>query len=215
MNKKILISLAASILIMPHAIAGQGNKDSHIYGQVEGGIGGAEGRVFINRDLLDYTSRLPDETTVSPSFALRLGYERGLAHNWLWAIEAGYFYHGNTKKTIQNSASTLSIKQNGGDLLAVIKKQFDNGFNIYGKAGAAFVHQNLDLHGLIAAPVLGVTSHEIRPEIIAGAGYKISENLETNLSYSHIFAHDIQVSSNNTQVMSSSSLNLGLRYNFD
>ncbi|MGD9153355.1 MAG: outer membrane beta-barrel protein [Gammaproteobacteria bacterium] len=132
-------------------------------------------------------------------FAARgsLGYLWALpqVQNFQLGAELGYNYYPKNKYSI-GTAPRYSWNYKGwnADLLAVGKYNFNNtGFNIIGKAGAAYIRQKTTIvdtspMGVEVSPAAGsYTKKAVKPEAAIGVGYDINQNIGINLIYSHIF----------------------------
>lgn len=112
------------------------------------------------------------------------------------------------------------------DLLGVARYNVANtGFNIFGKAGAAYVSQTFTMNDNIAwiysGPTTSNTAHKVLPKVALGVGYDFNQNVGINLIYDHIFgAQPCHISdphrsvSKMNQVASVSTFTTGITYHF-
>jgi OmpA-OmpF porin, OOP family len=87
------------------------------------------------------------------------------------------------------------------------------GYNVYGKAGAAYIDDHGNLSQTITVQGFGTStytdsadSHAVRPEVGAGVSYDITHNLVANVEYTYI-------NGNNT-IDSINAVTAGLAYHF-
>lgn len=141
------------------------------------------------------------------SYKLRNGVAARGYLGYLWAIpqtqylklgaELGYNYYPKNKYTAKYIGlpdESWDYKGWNVDLLAVGKYNFgDTGFNVIGKAGPAYVSQDLNLNA--DQPGVGYSSihtgskHKVRAEVAAGVGYDFNKNIDVNLVFSHVFGN--------------------------
>jgi opacity protein-like surface antigen len=210
--KKIVVStfIVSATLGSLQVVAGGMDEvqERGFYAQIEGGYA----QLDTNTNL--FAAQKVDKGDFS--YGLRGGYEIPLSDSWLWGIEAGYFNFGKTSYI--NTAPfgvNVDIKQQGGDLLAVIKKNFNNGLNLYGKAGAAYVYQDVNLV-LPVASSTGLNINESKkflPEIAGGVGYQISDKIVVTGSVNHIFGNSLNSNTTGIRVASATAGMIGLRLN--
>ena len=184
MKLKSLISLA---LLAPAAAFAMSTPGAY----VQGAIGGTA--VFTQNDF----SFNSDSTPTTLSGQLAAGYLWG-CDNLNYGLELGLLYYPSAKINIPvidihsgEQVSSIGVKFDGTniDLLGVLKYNFDNGFNVFAKAGAAYVDQKATLD----APVLGVvrlsqTDHKVAPEVALGVGYQFDQNWGINFTVNTVFA---------------------------
>lgn len=144
------------------------------------------------------------------AYGARLGYEFPISEQTYFGIEAGYQNLGNSRFGV--SPNELKIKQQVGDILAKAGLRFDSGVNVFAKAGAAYVSQK----NSVPFGALSNTLNQWKPEVGAGIGYAINDNVEINGSVNHIFADKINANSTLplSQLASSTSLMAGIKFNF-
>ncbi len=158
------------------------------------------------------------------SWNIHTGYLFGES-NFQYGAELGYSQYADNKyRAAKTSTSEWEEFKYSGyniDLLAVGKYNFNNGFNLFGKAGIARTTQKLkysDDDGQNSK----VTKHKVLPKIAMGVGYDLTENWEINAEYSHIFGSkpnaigsDVDTLSQlNNKVASVNMLTLGVNYKF-
>lgn len=122
---------------------------------------------------------------------LGAGAQFGYQFNDYIAAEAGYTYfhnaNGNWSDGFSSASATYKEQAASLDIKGIIP--LNNCFNIYGKAGAAYVNARREVSGNFAGLFnfdASDTSNVIRPTYGIGVGYSITPNLETDLSFTRI-----------------------------
>lgn len=118
---------------------------------------------------------------------------------WRFGVEAGALIHDfNTYSTKDDDGTKDKVNTSGYliDLLAVGKYYFNDQWNIFGKAGAAYVQQKLTVkeNGVKKGTF---KAHNIRPEIQAGIGYDVNQNLGFSLTYLYAYGKRDQTNEKN------------------
>jgi opacity protein-like surface antigen len=210
MKKLVVTTLALSAsLAAMNSIAGQmgpTSREGGFYAEVDGGYA-----------QLDTNTNLIPATKVDKgdfAFGLRGGYEAALSDGWLWGLEAGYFNLGKTqyKNVLGLLGANADIKQQGGDILAVLKKELGNGLNIFGKAGGAYVKQEGDVT-VPGATIVVANSNKFLPEIAGGLGYQVTDSVAVTGTVNHIFGDKLNANTSTSTVASSTAAMVGLRLN--
>ena len=125
----------------------------------------------------------------------------GYQFNQNFALEAGYLRLGQTKVDGvaykgTNKLGTLTMQQNVVDLLAKGIVPICDKFNLYGKAGLAYVNTNMKAV-VQTVPVASQTDlndaahvarHKLAPEVALGVSYDITPNVSIDTSWTHIQA---------------------------
>ena len=206
MKKTIISALALGASMTAFAGDMGPASEGGFYGQVEGGYSHLN-----TKDINSITANNGDF-----GFAARAGYLFPLASTWKAGIEAGYFNLGKSTYK-QGGVNVVDIKQQGFDILAVVQKQLNANFDVFGKAGAAYVDQKGKVPVAIANLKGWNTSYDktkFLPEIAGGVAYNINDNLAVTGTVNHIFGDKIEANSSTTSVASSTSALVGLRYTF-
>lgn len=143
-----------------------------------------------------------------------LGYLFG--EDFKYGAELGFSLYPDNKY----SAGAANWKYSGYnfDLLAILKYNFSN-FNIFGKAGGAFVSQKFDFDNNSRAIFYNTTKNKLLPEIAVGLGYDFKRNFGIDITYSHIFGEKLDYNNLRTwddwsPAVSVNMLTLGLTYHF-
>lgn len=121
----------------------------------------------------------------------------GYQFNPYFAAEIGLLWPHNATNlgvTVKELATDLNVK--GIIPLA-------HNFNLYGKAGAAWVHANISGYGF------SDSANKVYPEAGAGLSYDITPNVPLDISYTRI------QSLNNNSIPSIDFIAAGIAYNFD
>lgn len=230
--KKLLAFSACSALLGAGSFALAGNfeqPNNHFNNQnITGGayIGGSIGIGGMNTPKLNAA----DHNLTSTSSKLRkgvayradLGYLFAVAPQLLLGGEFGYTGYPNNKYTGNNvNGYTENLKYKGHmfDLLGVAKYYFGCNFNVFGKAGAAYVYQKATItvsHRARTVPVFSESKNKILPELAAGIGYDFTPAIGANITYSHVFGSkpSFQDLSTFNNVASVNTVLAGLTYKF-
>jgi hypothetical protein len=155
-------------------------------------IGGQIGYSNTHYGASDFTS-MTSSNVKSTGFGYRpfIGYQ----FDQNWAVEGGYTGYADAKfrniqlaagNTVAGGATTLAdgkVRQYAWDLVAKGMWPFDNGFGIYGKAGAAYVRQTS------ADGMNGVYSdvNKWRPTAGIGGSYDFNQNVTADISWARVF----------------------------
>ncbi len=126
------------------------------------------------------------------------GYKYALTKNFLLGVEGGYSFNGAATYTEDSlmEKTTYKITSSDWHLLLTGTYQFNNGFNIFGKAGLARVNQSLNMNNPNNPNIFPMTqsssidSIRLQPMIAIGTGYKI-KSFEIFFQYSHIFGSGV------------------------
>ncbi len=121
---------------------------------------------------------------IGPAGRIYGGYLWQATPHILYGVEGGFnAYHDNDySANIFGYGVDWTYSGYSADLLSVIKYHFDDGFNVFGKAGAAYTYESLEIMGDEQ-----VSNVSYLPEGAVGFGYDFKNNISTNLSYSRIF----------------------------
>ncbi len=135
--------------------------------------------------------------------------------NTLYGVEAGYYgTNSDTENTSASSfgpASTWKYSSSTADLLGVIKYQFNSRFNIFGKAGVAYLTNTTKKNGTQTDNFKSYV-----PELSIGAGYNFTKHFSTNIAYTEIFSQQTRRLSDGGefQMSNASIVLLNLEYPF-
>ncbi|UKA11928.1 outer membrane protein [Photobacterium damselae] len=157
------------------------------------------------------------EINQTSSYELR-GLAGGIDAGYLWqtqqleyGVELGFDTYAKNKYRIGDSFY-MDYKGYNLDLLGVAKYNFSSQWNVFGKAGLAYVNQKLTVDGL---GLSGKNKNEIKPKVSLGFGYDFTPELGMNAEFSHVFAADANsLKSDGTKVASVNMLTLGMQYRF-
>jgi outer membrane immunogenic protein len=132
-------------------------------------------------------------------------------------------------ETITTTEAKLGYRNYLFDALAVGKYHLNAQWNVFGKAGIAYVNQKATLSGSetvndVKTDLKPVKSNlrKFKPEVQAGIGYDVNKNLGINLTYIHVFGQKLENSINhngedvdiNTNTFPVNALMLGVEYHF-
>ncbi|WP_159084810.1 outer membrane protein [Dongshaea marina] len=137
-----------------------------------------------------------------------------------YGAEMGYYTYADNTYNYDSIPLNAQYKGNYFDLLGVGKYSFSSGWNIFGKAGAAYVTQKLNANA-DGFNVIDDTQHKILPKVALGVGYDFTSNWSANLQFSQVFGHkapqfkgNITNLSDYDKVASVQMLTLGVAYRF-
>ncbi|WIH24962.1 outer membrane protein [Photobacterium damselae] len=155
------------------------------------------------------------EGNQTSSYELR-GLAGGIDAGYLWqtqqveyGVELGFDTYAKNKYRI-GDAFRMDYKGYNLDLLGVAKYNFSSQWNVFGKAGLAYVNQKLTVDDFGSK-----NKNEIKPKVALGFGYDFTPELGMNAEYSHVFAADANsLKSDGTKVASVNMLTLGVQYRF-
>jgi outer membrane immunogenic protein len=207
MKFKSLLSLA---LLAPAASFALSTPGAY----VQGAIGGTA--IFTQNDY----SFSSDVTPTTLSGQLAAGYLWG-CDSLNYGLELGYLYYPSAKINLDvvdangNNVNVGYLKIDGTnlDLLGVLKYNFDNGFNVFAKAGAAYVDQKIKVKIPVAGIInASVTDHKVAPEVALGVGYQFDQNWGINFTVNTVFAGHI--GDDNKAVSKNGSALVGVSYRF-
>jgi OmpA-OmpF porin, OOP family len=155
---------------------------------------GLAGRVFAGYKFNDYV-------------ALESGFTQFSNMN---ANGSGYDSDGNFT-TVSGTVKTFAV-----DLVAKGILPLQHGFSLFGTLGIAYVDQYASVNLQSQTPMGGVsldgdeTQTQVAPTFGLGASYAITQNIDAQVSWSHIQA----VSNDNNTTGNTDLVGLGLTYNF-
>lgn len=208
---KLASLLSVALLVPVAAYASSGTPGAY----VQGAIGGTS--VFGNNDF----SFSGDATASTLSGQLAAGYLWG-CDNVNYGLEAGFLYYPSAKfgtinfYDVYGNPASLGTKVDGWnfDLLAVLKYNFDNGFNVFAKGGAAYVNQKftatIDDAALAIHASGSSTDNKLAPEVALGVGYQFDQNWGMNFTVNTVFSD----SSSHHAVFRNGSALVGVSYRF-
>lgn len=208
MKKLIASTLALTALSSVAGTVGTLEPKKHAYIQLEAG--------YVRQNFQNDFIPADDFSNDTIGAALRLGYLMPFANAWSFGLELGSLYLGDTSyDRIGSLPVNLSIKQKGLDLLAIAKKDLTDRVNVFGKAGIAYIQQEYDFSNNNNSVVVTYNSKSrVLPEIAAGLGYHLTDNLELTGTVNHIFGKNMNADSYANDIASSTAALVGLRYNF-
>jgi OmpA-OmpF porin, OOP family len=187
-------------------------------------IGGALGWGTIHQN--DGLSSQEIKQTSSKDDGLAGRIFAGMQLNQNWSLEAGYskFTNGtaNFSDVVYDETNGHYINVNGKgtiksyavDAVAKVTIPLQDGFNIYGKVGGAYLNEagtvkgsgtDLDT-GVSASYSVTKTYGKILPTFGLGAGYDVNKNVTTDVSWMHI------QKVGNTQLANTDLIAVGLTY---
>jgi hypothetical protein len=229
-------SICTMILATSTSILANGyNLQSTTSYAKQGFIVGVDGGVdaLLAPDIQYLSSEKEDGGTHKPwGWGTHVGYDFQITPDLLIGPELGYKNFNQSKHfKMLYIKYDESYKQNALDLLIGTHYYVYQGFNIFGKLGAAYVTSNtIDLtcsysnnkNNMVTyiQPKHG-HAHKIEPEFVLGIGYTFLEHIDTHLAFTYIGgdSHQIKVRYNDNylskaRIYASGALMLGVSYKF-
>lgn len=206
MKKSLLLALA--MLTPVAAFAAAGSPGAYVQGVVGGNAVFGDDNYSFNRA----------NTLTGYSFGAAAGYLWGCS-NLNYGVEVGALSYPDSTTSYNyglGGIQSIDGKTDGYniDLLGVLKYTFDSGFNVFAKAGVAYVNQKATADYKIAGVKVSSVSRtddKYAPEVALGAGYQFNQNWEVNLTANTVFAGE---SSLNDAVSRTGNVLLGVTYHF-
>jgi len=123
------------------------------------------------------------------------------------AVEGGYNDIQNHSRNGNDTWGPDHYRLYSFDIAAKLIAPFSNGFSVFGKAGAAYTHQDVYNQMFVNGNVLAETnSNVIQPLLGVGVSYNFNENIATDVSFTHL--------AQSGSVGDINMLGLGLSYTF-
>lgn len=190
------------------------------------GLSNSDVTTVINSQVGDFTQTASSSSSSSAGLAGRIfgGYQ--ISQNL--AVELGYTRFHNMTASVSESftdidtsttgkvSTDMTLKTQAVDLVAKGIIPFQNGFNIYGKLGAAYLRATGDANVTYtetgAAPIKGkvdASANSIYPTFGAGVGYDLTQNVVADVSWNRI-----QKVGGNSNLASTDLFAVGLSYHF-
>ncbi len=206
MFKKVLSTTVLGISALGVMAANAAAPGIYVTGQ----LGYANTHMGDKTNIANINKNLPADSVVTPNDAsdkdlannglagrIALGYQ----FNQNFALEAGYLSLAQRKvdgvayKGI-NKLGALKLQQNVVDLVAKGIVPICDKFNLYGKAGLAYINTNMKatVQTIPAATqtdlnkAANVARHKLAPEVALGVSYDITPNVSVDTSVTHIQA---------------------------
>jgi opacity protein-like surface antigen len=176
-------------------ISGQlGYADTHMGDKTN--IADINSRVFKSLVITPINPRDTDLTNNGLAGRIALGYQ----FNPNFALEAGYLRLSSSRVTGKaykgiGGQGTLTLQQNVIDFLAKGIIPISDKFNLYGKAGLAYVNSAISANVPTIPPiqanlnnVANVARYKLAPEVALGVSYDLSSHVSVDTSWTHIQA---------------------------
>ena len=159
-----------------------------------------------------------------------VGLNHALNHNVLVGAEFGYDYNTPAKYTenastpatqgqdVQNDSLTMKVSSWNLHLLATGTYLFNNGINVFAKAGGARVEQKTSCSESSGDAISNINDTQYQPMLAAGLGYRI-KMVDIYAQYSHTFGKnandfdDLFNSNGTVNVVSVDTIKAGIAYN--
>jgi hypothetical protein len=144
-------------------------------------------------------------------------------NNFNYGLEVGGLYYPNIEfDEYVFGFDNEKFKYDGYDLdlLGVLKYTFNNGFDVFAKAGGDYVHQHLTVDANVtidgvtspSVRILDTTGSTVAPEVALGLGWQFNPHWEADLTSSIAFVGSASLP--NHPEATTSTLLLGLTYHF-
>jgi outer membrane immunogenic protein len=209
MKKILVITTAATILASGAVIAKPGT-----YIGANLGIGGIQTKKMDTEGLSNYKFNIN-----GLAGRVNAGHLFG-QNSFNYGIEVGYAMYQSNKYTIGDTASFI-YKGYNIDILGVAQYNFNSNWNIFSKAGVAYVHQKTTTSEDKFFNPYTDSKNKFLPEVAIGGGYEFDNGLGLNLTFSHIFGNNPEqfnsvnmTRDNLNKVASVNMLTLGINYKF-
>ncbi len=125
------------------------------------------------------------------SYRVQTGYLWAVGHDQ-YGLELGYMGYPRNTYDIDSVTPSLVYKGHTSDLLVVLRHNYNDGWNIAAKIGAAYVTQKLENPQATDIQVNNQsvfgTRTEILPEAALVFGYNVTEHFGLELSAQYVFA---------------------------
>ncbi len=145
-----------------------------------------------------------------------VGYDYALNQTFLVGAEAGYTYFGKTKYDLPADLGSFNTEYNAIQLFLTGIYLNQNGFNLFGKVGAAYMTENISGSGYSTGFTYANGDNSLQewqPAVAVGAGYMLIQNLNLALQYEHVFGADNPYG-NTTRPQAQNAITLNLIYKF-
>ena len=157
------------------------------------------------------------------------------SHNF--GLEASYNHYANsnystTQSNLNSGVATaivhakLEFKTHTYDIVAKGYLPFDNGFELFARAGASYVIQKVNYsnnsgtfvvpvgNNDLATPSIGdTTTKRIRPTVGLGAGFNFTKNWEMSFAWNHVFGSG-NLKSSTSAIADLDMITLDITYSF-
>jgi opacity protein-like surface antigen len=134
-------------------------------------------------------------TTSSQSTGIAGQLDGGYQFNSVWALDAGYTkftsgtIHANNP-AIGVATATINLNTYAIHVMAKGIIQLQNGLEVYGKLGPAYLRENVALEGTSTPPPQGLhdghTLNKVYPAVALGISFNFNNNLGAEISIMHI-----------------------------
>lgn len=209
MLKRITLIAAsvAALSLSAHAFAA--SAQSGVYVNANGGWSFA-------KDTSEGTIQNGQKTNKNYVLGANIGYDYMMNQNVLVGIEGGYTSFGKTNYTNAGTNDlSFSEKNTAYQILATSTYVMTNGWNFFGKLGAA--HEKTDITDATLDGTSISTNGDVNkwePAAAVGAGYMFNQNVNVVAQWEHIFGQSWDTQAKPTKPMTQDALTLGLTYKF-
>lgn len=192
MKFKVILTILLGLIVLNANAAYQFDGKNQFYMGVGAGWGG----------MLTYkASNLPQSIGDGTSYTAKslhdgLSYRGNLGYLWAvghdnYGLELGYMGYPKNTYDIDNVHPRLAYKGHSIDALIVLQHNYNDGWFIAGKLGAAYVVQQLqnsqsDDYLINNNSIFG-TDRKVLPEVALSAGYNITQHIGVDISAHYIF----------------------------
>lgn len=217
-TKSTLLMVGAGFLMTPAFAANVSQNSVYISGDAGFGLLATPDGYLADPDGIEVTKASYSRGGFAGG--VNIGYLHALNQNVLLGAEFGYDYNGQSKysETEYGVKSDLKITSQDLHLLATGTYLFNNGFNVFAKAGAARVSQKAE--GSINGSSGNDTVNGYKPMAAGGVGYQY-KLANFFVQYSHIFAtdgtdsfKDLTDSKDNQKIATVDTIKAGVALNF-
>ncbi len=179
-------------------------------------LGGASTQNYDSSGIISNTTK----TQGGAYGGFAVGYDLALTQNISLGVESGFYYGYSLASLKADGVDKSNLNQWNIPLLIVGKYTFNNGVNVFAKAGATYVHQQITNTDTYFVPGTNGTNFEFLPELAAGVGYKFTNGINIGGQLGYLFGStaDLRTSNpyhgNDVKVAASVTLTAYISYTF-
>lgn len=194
--KKLVLTATAALALSAVSFAMAGGQDQNQvkkHGGVYVGAGLGYADIDVPKGKTTATFPKVDNNFNHFTANAHVGYLASVSQNLLVGAEVGYDYLPTLKSTFTDTAGDsveTKFTSYDFDFMGVAKYYLTDELNIFGKAGAAYMHSKLEAtttEGNSSSTVTAKNDGKFEPKVAGGLGYNITPNLEVTAEYDHTF----------------------------
>lgn len=216
-----IVSAAALTLGMAAATNGMAATSQNFSNQTSSNgagifVSGNLGYGTIGNSASDYNTTGQPAATSFNHDGLAWAANAGYQFNKYLAVEAGYISFGQSKANTYNTSSqAVKATDTFGGFDAAVKGilPINNQFDVFAKAGAVDMHDDLDVTG--AGTTTKATGHSWAPLLGIGTSYNINKNVALTAQDDYAFKTTYKYQGQNTRMPSGNAILAGVSYKFN